>query len=232
MDVAVGGVELVDKAGLLGNGEIDGAVAIFDGDVREGGRAGDVDRAVAVGDEDVSRDAIEGDVAAVGGKGDGTDGVTGVEFGVTADFELSVEAPELEVGAAGVEFDGAAYVLEVRVSEELAADGDGAAEIRESGVVSASFDGKCAGDAVGGDVVVPVVNAGVDVTCDCAECDVAVVCSDGDVAFDCADLCVAAVDVDGGRNIRRHGDDEVGASTFHGGNGEGDVIAVGLKGGA
>ncbi len=141
-DVAVGGVELVGEAGLLGDGDVDGAVAIFDGDVAEGWRAGDVDRAVAIGDEDVAGDAVERDVAAVGGEGDGADGVAGGELGVAADVDLAVETAELEVGAAGVELDGAADALEVSVAEELAADGDGAAEVGEGGVVGAAFDGE------------------------------------------------------------------------------------------
>jgi hypothetical protein len=104
LDVSVGGVELVGEVGLLGDGNADGAVAIFDGDVAQGRRAGDVDRAVAVGDGDVAGDAVEGDVAAVRGEGEGSDGFTGGEGGAAADVDLSVEAAELEVGAAGVEF--------------------------------------------------------------------------------------------------------------------------------
>ena len=36
-DVSVGGVELVGEVGLLGDGDADGAVAIFDGDVARAG---------------------------------------------------------------------------------------------------------------------------------------------------------------------------------------------------
>ena len=43
LDIAVGGVELIGEVGLLGDGDADGAVAVFDGDVAQAGRAGDVD---------------------------------------------------------------------------------------------------------------------------------------------------------------------------------------------
>ena len=45
------------------------------------------------------------------------------------DIDFAVETGELEVGAAGVELDGAADALEVSGAEELAVDGDGAAEV-------------------------------------------------------------------------------------------------------
>ena len=141
-DVSVGGVELVGEVGLLGDGDADGAVAIFDGDVAEGRRAGDVDGAVAIGDGDVAGDAVEGDVAAVRGEGEGPDGFAGGEVGVGADVDLAVEAGELEVGAAGVELDGAANAFEVGVAEELAAHGERAAEIGEGGVVGVAFEGE------------------------------------------------------------------------------------------
>src|SRR5205814_2699040 len=47
-DVSVIGIELVSEIGLFGYGDADGAVAIFDGDVAQGRRAGHVDRAVAI----------------------------------------------------------------------------------------------------------------------------------------------------------------------------------------
>src|SRR6202043_1897003 len=84
-DVSVGGVELVGEVGLLGDGDADGAVAIFDGDVAQGGRAGDVDGAVAVGDGDVAGYAVKRDVAAVRGEGEGADGFAGGEGGAAAD---------------------------------------------------------------------------------------------------------------------------------------------------
>src|SRR6266851_2940859 len=49
LEVAVGGFGLNCEAGLLGNRDIDGAVAILDGDVAERRCAGHVDGAVAVG---------------------------------------------------------------------------------------------------------------------------------------------------------------------------------------
>ena len=61
---------------------------------------------------------------------------------LAADLDLAVEAGELEVGAAGVELDGAADAFEVGVAEELAAHGDGAAEVGEGGVVAVAFDGE------------------------------------------------------------------------------------------
>ena len=63
----------------------------------------------------------------------------------------AVEAGELEVGAAGVELDGAADAFEVGVAEELAAHGEGAVEVGDGGVVTVAFDGEGAGDAVGGE---------------------------------------------------------------------------------
>ncbi len=197
-DVSVGGVELVGEAGLLGDGDADGAVAIFDGDVGERGRAGDVDRAVAIGDRDVAGDAVERDVAAMGGEGEGADGFTGGESGGVADVDLAVEAAELEVGAAGVEFDGAANAFKVGVAEEFAAHGEGAAEVGDGGVVTAAFDGERAGDAVGGDVGVAVVDASGDVAGDGAELDVAVIGGDVDGRFDGGDLHIAPIGGDGG----------------------------------
>ena len=117
LDVSVVGVDLVGEAGLFGDGDCDGAVAVFNSDVAQGRSAGDVDRAVAVGDEDVSGNAVECDVTAVGGKSERADSVAGVELGVVADFEFTVETGELEVGAAGVKFDGAADVFDVSVAE-------------------------------------------------------------------------------------------------------------------
>ena len=159
LDVAVVGVELVGEGGVFGDGDGDGAVAVFDGDAGERRCAGDVDRAVAVGDEDVAGDAVESDVAAVGGEGDGAYGVAGVELGVVADFDVTVEAGELEVGAAGVEAEGAADVLAVGVAEEVSADGDGAGEVGEGGVVGPAFEVDLAGDGVGGEVVITIVDA-------------------------------------------------------------------------
>ena len=87
-------------------------------------------------------DAIERDVAAARGERKRADGFAGGEVGVVADVDLAVETAELDVGAAGVELDGAADVFEVGGSEELAIHGDRAAEVGEGEVVAAAFDGE------------------------------------------------------------------------------------------
>ena len=135
--------------------------------------------------------------------------------------DVAVEAGELEVGAAGVEFDGAADVLEVGVAEELAGHGDGTAEIGEGGVATAAFEGERAGDAVGGEGGVSVIDARGDGAGDGAELDVAVVGGDHDSGLDAADLDVAVVGGDGGRGGRGHGDGEVGTSAFDCGHARG-----------
>jgi len=106
------------------------------------------------------------------------------EFGAICSF--SCDAITLEV-------DGPADVLVVAIAKELAADGDGAAEIGEGGVVGVAFDGERAGDAVGRDVGAAVVDARGDVAGDGAELDVAVVGGDDDRGFDGVDLYVAMV---------------------------------------
>ena len=168
----------------------------------------------------------------MGGEGEGPDSFTGGESGAAADVDLAIETGELEVGAAGVELDGTADALEVRVAEELSAHGDGTADVGEGGVVAAAFDGDGAGDAVGGEIVAAVVDAGGDVAGDGAEFDVAMVGGDDDGRFDGADLHVAVVGVDGGGCGCGQGDDEVGARSIHCRNAEGDVAAVGDEFGA
>ena len=84
VEVAVGGLGLNGEAGVFGDGDVDRAVAVFDGDVAERGSAGEVDRAVAVGDGDVAGDAVEGDVAVAGAEGERADGLGGGEVGVGA----------------------------------------------------------------------------------------------------------------------------------------------------
>ena len=56
-----------------------------------------------------------------GAEGERPDGFAGGEVSIVADVDLAVEAAELEVGAAGVELDGAADAFEVRIAEEVAA---------------------------------------------------------------------------------------------------------------
>jgi len=219
---------LVVEVCLLGQTEVDGAIAIFDGDIAEWRCAGEIDGAVAIGDEDVSGYALEGDVAVAGGESEWADGLAAGDVGV-ADVDLTVEASELKVGAAGVELDGAANALEVGGAEEVAAHGDGAAEVGECGVVTTALDGDWAGDAVGGDIGVAVVDVCRDRAGDGAEFDVAVVGGDLNGRFEASDTDVAVVGVNhdgcGGRN----GNGEVGAGSIEGGHGEGDVSSVGIQ---
>ena len=66
-DVAFAGFGLDGEVGVLGDRDVDLAVAVLDGEVaHRGGRQCDVYGSVAGGDGDVSGYAIEGDVVAAG----------------------------------------------------------------------------------------------------------------------------------------------------------------------
>src|SRR5476651_999763 len=59
VDVALAGLGLDREGGLLGDGDVDLAVAVLDGDVAERRGSGEVDLAVACGYRDVAGDALE-----------------------------------------------------------------------------------------------------------------------------------------------------------------------------
>ena len=123
---------------------------------------------------------FERDVAAAGGEGYGPERLAAGEVGVGADLDLAIEAGELEVGAAGVEFDCIADALEVGVAEELAVEVDGAVDVGEGDVAAMAGERDVAGDAVGGEGSAAVIDAGGDGAGDGAEFDVSVVCGDSD----------------------------------------------------
>ncbi len=113
VEVAVGGAGLEVEAGVLGQRELDVAVAVLDIDIAKRQRAGQVDGSVAVGDGDVSGDAVERDVAAMRVEVEGAKRLVNGEAGAGADVDLAIKTGELEVGAAGVEANISVDMFEV-----------------------------------------------------------------------------------------------------------------------
>ncbi len=149
VQLAVGGLGVDREAGVFGNSESDGAIAVLDGDIAQRRRARHIDEAVAIGNGDIPGNAIERNVAAAGADGKRPHGLAGGEIGVITDIGFSIEPAQLHVGAGGVEPDGVADVLKVGGAEEVPIDSDRAAQIGEGEVLPPAFDGYRAGDAVG-----------------------------------------------------------------------------------
>ena len=91
--------------------------------------------AVLVGDRDVARQAIQADVAIAGAQYHRAQHLIGGDAGA-ADLRLAIQADELQIGAAGVEADGAVDVLHVGRAEEFSVQVDRPGDVGEGHILA------------------------------------------------------------------------------------------------
>jgi hypothetical protein len=218
------------EACTLGDTEIYRPVRVLNVDRGEGKGGGRGDGAVAVCDRDAALYAVERDVLVVGFEDDRSKKFVGIKA-IAAHAEVSVNACSFEVCAAGFEENKTVDVFEVGGAEEVAAEVDRTGDLGEIGIPVVALDSEVAGNAVGIEAGIVVVDVDADIAVDRIEVNIAVVGGESDRGVDFADVDVTVVGLYRNGGVVRNLDDQVALSAVDGGNGHDEILSFCRKAG-